>query len=55
MPGQVGAAVQQRGLVGLDREQILRLLAGHEELGGLAVGLQCVRRHHHAGELQVGQ
>jgi hypothetical protein len=31
------------------------LLDGYQELGGLAVGLQRVRRHHHAGEIQVGQ
>jgi hypothetical protein len=39
MPGQAGAAVQQRGLVGLDDKQVVGLLAGHQELGGVRVGL----------------
>jgi hypothetical protein len=55
MPGQVGAAVQQGGLVGLDGEQVVGLLGGHQELGGLAVGLERVGGDHHAGQLQVGQ
>jgi hypothetical protein len=37
MPGQPGAAVQQGGLVGLDDEQVVGLLAGDQELGGVGV------------------
>jgi hypothetical protein len=37
MPRQAGAAVQQGGLVGLDDEQVVGLLAGDQELGGLGV------------------
>jgi hypothetical protein len=44
MPGQAGAAVQQGGLVGLDTEQVVGLLAGDEELGGLRVGSGARRR-----------
>jgi Winged helix-turn helix len=40
VPWKAGAARQQRGLVGLDREQVVGLLSGHQELGGLGVGLQ---------------
>jgi hypothetical protein len=40
VPGQAGAAVQQGRLVGLDDEQIVGLLAGDQELGGLRVDLQ---------------
>jgi hypothetical protein len=39
VPAKALAAVQQRGLVGLDREQVVRLLAGHQVLGGVGVGL----------------
>jgi hypothetical protein len=42
LPGDGGAAVRQRGLVGLDREQVVRLLAGHQELSGVGVGVQRV-------------
>src|SRR5215217_3449304 len=55
MPGQAGAAVQQRGLVGLDGEQVVRLLDGDQELGRVGVGLQRVGGHDHAGKVQVGQ
>jgi hypothetical protein len=55
MPGQAGAAVQQRGLVGLDGEQVVRPLDGDQELGGVGVGLQRVGGHDHAGKVQVGQ
>ena len=41
-PRQAGAARQQGGLVGLDREQVVRLLAGDQELGGIVVSLQRV-------------
>jgi hypothetical protein len=40
MPGQAGAAGQQRGLVGLDDKQVVGLLAGDQELGGVGAGLQ---------------
>jgi hypothetical protein len=48
VPGQAGAAVQQRGLVGLDHQQVVRLLPGDQELGGLGVGLQRVGGDHHS-------
>jgi hypothetical protein len=54
MPGQAGAAVQQRGLVGLDDQQVVGLL-GHEDLGRLGVGLQRVGGDHHTGQVQAGQ
>jgi hypothetical protein len=50
VPGQPGAAVQQVGLVGLDGEQVGRVLARHEELGGGVVGLQRVGDEHRPGE-----
>ena len=46
VPGQPLAAAQQRGLVGLDREQVVGLLAGDEEPGGVGVGVQRIGRHH---------
>jgi hypothetical protein len=55
VPGQAGAAVQQRGLVGLDDEQVAGLLSGDQELGGLAVGLQGVCCDHHASKVQVAK
>ena len=55
MPGQAGAAGQERGLVGLDHKQIVRLLDGDEELGRVGVGLERVGRDHDTGQLQVGQ
>jgi hypothetical protein len=55
VPGQGGAAVQQRGLVGLDGEQVVGLLAGAQELGGVAVGVQRIGGDHGAGQLQVAQ
>ena len=48
VPGQPGATAQQQRLVGLDREQLVRLLAADEELGGVTVGLQCVGGDHRA-------
>jgi hypothetical protein len=42
LPGQGGAVVQQGGLVGLDDEQVVGLLAGDQELGGVGVALQGV-------------
>jgi hypothetical protein len=55
MPGNAGTALQQRGLVGLDGEQVVGLLAGHQELGGGGVGVQRVGGDHDAGEFQAGQ
>ena len=55
VPGQAGAAVQQRGLVGLDGQQVVGLLAGDQELGGVGVGVQRVGGDHRAGQVQVGQ
>jgi hypothetical protein len=49
VPGQVGAAVQQGGLVGLDGEQVVRLLDADQELGGLGVGVQRVGGDDRAG------
>jgi hypothetical protein len=55
VPGQAGAAGQQRGLVGLGTEQVVRLLAGDQEPGGVRVGLQRVGGDHRPGEVEVGQ
>jgi hypothetical protein len=52
VPGQAGAAGQERGLVSLDGEQVVGLLAGHEELGRVGVGVQRVGGHDHAGKVQ---
>jgi hypothetical protein len=55
VPGQPGAAVQQGGLVGLDYEQVVGLLSGDQELGGVGVGLECVGGDDHAGKVQPVQ
>jgi hypothetical protein len=55
LPRQALQAGQQGGLVGLDREQVVGLLAGDQELGSVSMGVQCVRRDHHAGQVQAGQ
>jgi hypothetical protein len=55
VPGQPGATAPQQRLVGLDHEQIVRLLAAEEELGRVGVRVQCVGGDHRAGQLQVGQ
>jgi hypothetical protein len=55
VPGKAGAAGQQRGLVGLDGEQVVRLLAGHQELGRGGVGMQRVGGHDHACKVQPVQ
>jgi hypothetical protein len=55
VPGQAGAAVQERGLVGLDGEQVVSLLAGDEELGGACVGVQRIGGDHGAGQVKVAQ
>jgi hypothetical protein len=55
VPGQALAALQQGRLVGLDHQQIVGLLAGDQELGGVGVGLERVGGHHHAGQVQGRQ
>jgi hypothetical protein len=55
VPGQAGAACQQGGLVGLDREQVVRVLVGHQELGRVGVGVQRVGGDHRAGQVEAGQ
>jgi hypothetical protein len=55
VPGQAGAAVQERGLVGLDGEQVVGLLAGDQELGGVGVGVQRIGGDHRPGQVQGGQ
>jgi hypothetical protein len=42
VPGQALAAGQQGGLVGLNREQVVGLLVGDQELGGVGVGVERV-------------
>ena len=46
--GQAGPACQQGGPVGLDREQLVRALVGHQELGRVGVGVQRVGGDHRA-------
>jgi hypothetical protein len=55
MPGKLGAALEQGGLVALDGQQVVRPLGDHEELGGVAVGLQRIGGDHRIGQVQVGQ
>jgi hypothetical protein len=55
VPGQAGAAVQQGGLVGLDDQRVVGLLAGDEELGSVGLGVQRVGGDHSAGQVQAGQ
>src|SRR4029450_414280 len=55
MPDKLGAALEQGGLVGLDGQQVVRPLGDHQELGGVAVGLQRIGRDHRVGQVQVGQ
>jgi hypothetical protein len=43
------------GSLGLDGEQVVGLLAGHEELGRVGVGVQRVGGHDHAGKVQPVQ
>jgi hypothetical protein len=40
VPRQALAAGQQGGLAGLDREQVVGLLVGHQELGSVGVGVE---------------
>jgi hypothetical protein len=53
VPGQPLAAVQERGLVGLDGEQVVRLLDGDQEVCSLGVGLERVGGDHRAGQVQA--
>jgi hypothetical protein len=55
VPGQAGAARQQGRLVGLDLKQVVGLLAGDQELGGVGVGLERVGGDHHVGEVEPVQ
>jgi hypothetical protein len=55
VPGQAGAAVQQGGLIGLDHQQVVRLLDADQELGSLGVGLQRIRGDHDPGKVQGRQ
>ena len=55
VPSKAGAAFQQQRLVGLDGEQVVGLLAGHQEGGGVGVGVQGVGGHDHPGKVQAGQ
>jgi hypothetical protein len=52
VPWQAGAAFQQPGLVGLHREEVVGMLAGDQELGGLGVGLQRAGGHYHTGQVE---
>jgi len=51
LPGQPLAAPQQRGLVGLDDQQVVRLLDLDQPIGVLAVGVQRVRGDHRTGQV----
>jgi hypothetical protein len=44
VPGQLGAALKQAGLVGLHDEQVVGVLSGDQELGGLRGGSGARRR-----------
>ena len=55
MPGQPLAALQQCGPVGLDREQVVRVLEGDQELRSLPGRVQRVGGDHGAGQLQAGK
>jgi hypothetical protein len=55
LPGQALAAVQQKGLVGLDDQQVVGLLVGDQELGGLRVGLERVGGDYHIGQVEPVQ
>jgi hypothetical protein len=52
VPGQAGAAGQQGRLVGLDLQQVVGLLVGDQELGGLRVGLQRVGGDDRPGQVE---
>jgi hypothetical protein len=51
LPGQALHAGQQEGLVGLDTQQVVGVLVGEQELGGVGVGVERVlpRRNLDAG------
>jgi hypothetical protein len=55
VPGQSGAAGTQAGLVAFDGQQVVGVLAGHEELGVVALGVQRVGGHHRPGQVECGQ
>src|SRR6266508_6147243 len=55
MPGQAGAAVQQHRLIGLDGEQVVRLLGDHQELGSGRVVCDASAVTTVPDQVQVGQ
>jgi hypothetical protein len=55
VPGQALTAVQQGRLVGLDLKQVVRVLVGHQELGGLRVGLERISGDHRPGQVEPVQ
>jgi hypothetical protein len=55
VPGKPLAALRERGPVGLDREQIVRVLDGDQEVRGVAGGLQRIGGDDRSGQLQRGQ
>jgi hypothetical protein len=55
VPGQAGAACQQPELVGLDHQQVVRLLDADQELSSLGVGLQRIRGDHHPVKVEPVQ
>jgi hypothetical protein len=55
VPGQDGAAFQQGGLIDLDDQQVVSLLLGYQELGGVGVGVQRVGGDDRPGKVQPVQ
>jgi hypothetical protein len=55
MPGEPGAPVVQGRLVGLDDEQVMRVLGGDEELCMLVLGVQRVSGDDRAGKVEAAQ
>jgi hypothetical protein len=53
VPGQPGTAGKQRGPVGLDGKQIVSVLGFHEELCGIAGGLERIGGDHGTGQVQA--
>jgi hypothetical protein len=55
VPGQPLATCQQGGLVSLDGEHVVGMLAVDQQVGGVSVGVQRVGGDDGAGKVQVGQ
>jgi hypothetical protein len=55
VPGQALAAGQQGGLVGLDREQVVGLFTGDQELGRVRMGVEGVGGDHRPGQVEPVQ